>query len=195
MENIVDHEVEIRALVDDLAQIKEKIISSQGQFKSKVSIKDIYFCPESATTFEEISMKEIGSFGLRLREIKSGDSVTNELNVKVITRHEDHQAWKECEVKVGSFENMRNILLKTGFKELVLIEKDRETYILDGIEFHLEDIKDFGKGVEAEIMTTHEHAPSAKERIINWFKKLGIPRESILPKSITLLIMKERAFK
>jgi adenylate cyclase class IV len=63
------------------------------------------------------------------------------------------------------------------------------------MEICLEDIVDFGLGIEVEIMTTKEGSESSIQKIKKLLASLGISDEDIVPKSITNMIMHERAFK
>jgi adenylate cyclase class IV len=59
----------------------------------------------------------------------------------------------------------------------------------------VENIVDFGGAVEIEIMCSLGEENKNKQKIINFFKQCNIDDTKIVPKSITNIIMKERAFK
>ena len=85
------------------------------------------------------------------------------------------------------------ILKAAGFKPFCTIKKKRSTYTIDEVSIVLEDIEDFGFGVEAEIMTSKEKENEAKARIDRVFSDIGIGKDKIVKKCITNIIMHERS--
>lgn len=190
-----DHEVELRALLKEKEhqQIFEKLKSVGAVLKDEESLTDIYFCPKEVNSFSGVEMDDVGSFGLRLRKTIKDNHARNDLNIKIITSFADHHAWEEHEVKIDSFNGMKAILKGMGFKPFVTIEKKRSNYLYHNMLVIAEDIKDFGLGIEVEIKTSYEKREEAKEEIKKFLKSIGIGEEKIVPKSITNIIMRERA--
>lgn len=190
-----NHEVELRVLLeeDDRQKIIDKVNEIGAVLKLESRISDRYFCIESAKSFAEVEMDEVGSFSLRLRQTASSNLENCELNIKVITNYGDHHAWEEHEVKINSFEEMSHILKRLGYKIFIEIEKVRTTYVFKGISINIEDIKDFGLAIEYEIITSKDNSESAKEEIMKLMDLMGVSRSKIVPKSITNILMKEKA--
>ncbi len=142
-------------------------------------------------------MDEVGSYSLRLRKLRRGtDKEKFTINTKTIMNRGDHNAWEEHEVEVSDFSEAGRIFNATEFKPFFKLEKERSVYILDNMEISVEDIVDFGGAVEVEVMcSSNGEAIDAKLKIKNFLHKCGINDASIVPKSITNIIMKERAFK
>ena len=188
-------EVEKRALLkeSEYLEISKKLEGLGAELTKKVNIKDIYFCPVNVASFAEIEMDSVGSYSLRLREQKNGNDEEVTLNVKVITQEGDHNSWAEHETIIDSPEAMTDILKAMGFKPFCTIDKSRQVYLLKDMEISLENIKDFGLGIEAEIKTSMEKSNEAKIRIDDVFKRLGIPSDQIVPKSLTNIIMKQKS--
>ena len=65
--------------------------------------------------------------------------------------------------------------------------------MLEGVSISLENIKDFGLGIEAEIMTTKDKEDSAKAKIDEVLSEIGIGSSKVVEKSITNIIMREKA--
>ena len=147
----------------------------------------------NVTSFAEIEMDSVGSYSLRLREQNKGNDKEVTLNVKVITQEGDHNSWAEHETRIGSSESMKDILKAMGFKPFCTINKSRQIYLLEDMEISLENIRDFGLGIEAEVKTSMEKSNEAKAKIDNLFKRLGIPSDQIVPKSLTNIIMKQKS--
>ncbi len=189
-------EVEKRALLNnsEYEAVKDKLIALGAFDEGVVNINDIYFCKNDAKSFSEIEMKEVGSFSLRLREqSEEGKPKETMMNVKVITKQNDHNSWEEHEILVGSVDEANAILKAIGFKPFCTIKKKRLTYRLEGVSIALENIEDFGPGIEVEIMTTKDKEDLAKSKIDEVFSKIEIESSKIVEKSITNIIMHEKA--
>lgn len=189
-------EVEIRARIEDIGTFKNILKEQGAEFNTSVYICDIYFCSRAAAKVEDVEMDAVGSYSLRLRKAKKGDEKERvTLNTKTIINHGDHNAWEEHEVAVDDFSEVAKILNTTEFKPFFKLEKTRYTYRLNDMEICVEDIADFGGAVEVEIMCASGNESSAKEKIKAFLKQCNIGEDKIVPKSITNIIMKERAFK
>lgn len=190
-------EVEIRAHLGDTKSFKKNIKKLGAKPVTSLYICDIYFCKKTAKKVEDIEMDEVGSYSLRLRKLKKG--ATKEkftINTKTITNYGDHNAWEEHEVEVSNFSEPAKIFTATEFKPFLKLEKERFIYTLDNMEICVENIVDFGGAVEIEIMCSNsEEVIEAKQKIKNFLNKCGMDNTSIVSKSITNIIMKERAFK
>ncbi len=196
MERVNTQEVEKRALLDrsEYDAVSKRLKELGASHEGMASVKDTYFCGKEVESFSEIEMRELGSFSLRLRE-QSEENKRGEatLNVKVITKRNDHNSWEEHETPVGNINEAAKILKASGFKPFCTINKRRSTYVLDGIAIVLEDIEDFGLGIEAEIMTSKEKEEEAKARIDRTLSDIGVRKDKIVEKSITNIIMHEKA--
>jgi len=190
-------EVEIRARLDDIKSFKKLIERVEAKPVASLYVCDIYFCKKTAKKVEDVEMDEVGSYSVRLRKIRKGTSKEKfTINTKTITHHGDHNAWEEREVEVNDFSEVVKIFNTMEFKPFFKLEKERFVYTLDNMEVCVEDIVDFGGAVEVEIMcSNNEEAVEAKRKIKDFLHKCNINDESIVPKSITNIIMKERAFK
>ncbi len=190
-------EVEKRALLNssEYIAIKEKLERLGASKNGKIHLKDVYFCSNNVRSFSEVEMDAVGSFSLRIREQSKNEKDPEEvtINAKIITRKGDHNSWEEHETKVRSAYEASAIFKAIGFKPFCTIEKDRLTYKLDGVNILLEDIKDFGLGIEAEIITTKDESDAAKAKIDNTMAKIGITNSKIVEKSITNIIMREKS--
>lgn len=192
-----DQEIEIRALIKGGSKnsIREKIIKSGAISKGIRSIHDVYYCDKSCQKVEDAEMNKVGSYSVRIRkEIKDGVTSIS-YNKKTITTEGDHNSWKEEEEPREDFENAKQEMLDSGYKFFFDLDKDREKFVLDDMEICLEDIKDFGLGIEVEVMATQEESEEVKQKIKTFLKSIDVQEEDIVPKSITNIIMHQRAFK
>jgi len=188
-------EVELRASLNSEQHILllKKMKMEGASLLRSIDIFDEYWCPLATKSFADIEMNKIGSYSLRLRKLNYGGKECICLNTKVIASENDHNAWEEHEISVDSFNEGREILRAIGLKPFFVLEKIRTDYKVYDAIFSLEDIRDFGKAVEAEIIATSDKVPSAKKRLRGLFEKFGISESQIFPKSITNILMHKRA--
>jgi len=186
-------EIELRALLTPAQKNKlQKMLAGEEYvFVKEVKVLDAYFCPHSVKQFSEIEMDSVGSFSLRLRQSIQGSEKKNELNIKVITKFGDHQAWDEHEVRVDDYKQMAMILKAIGFKVFFEFTKVRRVFRRERCTIFLEDIKKFGSCVEIEIMAPANKAESAKSEIKDLLRQLGVADNQIVKKSVTNLLMRK----
>lgn len=188
-------EVELRALVADPKAFQEKLRQKGAEYVSSSYLKDVYFCDKKANAVADVEMDEVGSYSLRLRVARKGETETVSLNTKTITSEGDHNAWEEHEVKIDNFREAALILATTEFKPFFELEKHRHTYQFSGMEILVEEITDFGGAIEVEIMCVPGEEGVSKAKIRNLLvNELGLSESEIVPKSVTNIIMKQRAF-
>ncbi len=188
-------EVELRALVRDYTTVRENIEKFGAKFIGLSSLHDIYFCSKPISSAEEAEMNEVGSYSLRLRKYSKNKVKSITLNTKTITKKGDHHAWEEHETEVENFTETARILLATEFKPFFELKKIRYEYKLGNLRIYVEDIEDFGGALEVEILTSPGTEEAAKIKIMEFFGKIGLSEEDVVPKSITNIVMKQRAFK
>ncbi|MBP9749524.1 MAG: CYTH domain-containing protein [Candidatus Pacebacteria bacterium] len=112
-----------------------------------------------------------------------------------MTTEGDHTAWEEHEVKIENFREAALILATTKFMPFFALEKHRHTYEFDGMKILVEEITDFGGAIEAEIMCIPGKEEPLKAKIRNLLiHELGLNELEIVPKSVTNIILKQRAF-
>jgi predicted adenylyl cyclase CyaB len=188
-------EVELRALVKDAELFQNQLKEKGAEYKNSSYLCDIYFCEKNATSVADVEMDEIGSYSLRLRVARKNDVETITINTKTITNTGDHNAWEEHEIVVDNFKEAALILSMTEFKPFFKLEKHRHTYIINEMEVLVEDITDFGGAIEVEIMCVPGDEEESKGQIKSLLlNELGLSESDIVPKSVTNIIMKQRAF-
>lgn len=192
---IKNREVELRALLTDVDTINKFIRKMGGKYIGTSFLHDIYFCSKAIFSVEEAEMNEVGSYSLRLRKYCKNKIESVTLNTKTITKQGDHHAWEEHETKVSNFLETAHILLLTEFKPFFELKKTRYEYKFKGIGIFIEEIEDFGSAIELEILTVPGKEEVSKDKLLAFLVKLGLSKDDILPKSVTNIIMKQRAFK
>lgn len=155
------------------------------------TIVDDYFCDKKCKSFAETAMKDVGSYGLRIREKTEDGQTESQLNIKVITEEDNHRSWEEHETEVGDAEEMANILDALGFKSFYSFKKERAVYKLDDLEILIEDIEDFGPIIEIEGKTRFEDSAQMEDKIVKFLEKLKLDPSDIVPKSVTYILMEK----
>jgi len=190
------HEVEFRALItpEVFSSILEKAKGSTEQaVTGPLFIVDAYFCAKTVTSFKEIEMDKVGSYSLRLRKEEADGKETSTMNTKIIRSEGDHNAWLEHEIGISSFDEGERILGAIGFKKFFELRKNRYSFNDNGVHICLEDIVDFQPAIEVEIMTTNDGIEKAKKDLLTYLSKHGIDEQMIVKKSVTNILMRERA--
>ena len=190
------HEVEYRALISE--EIFKRLLDKgkkecKKSFHGPLKIQDNYFCPKHVKTFKEVEMDDVGSYSLRLRREVKDKKTSISLNTKIIKKVGDHNAWLEHEANLSSYEEGKMILEAIGFKSFFEFIKKRYSFNDKSIHVCLEDIENFQPAIEIEIMTTEDNTENAKKTLLDYLSKNGIEKDSIVKKSITNILMHERA--
>lgn len=194
-------ETEIRAVLTNTQrkQLDEKLITLGARKQDTQTIIDVYYCPQTITSFNQIEMDAVGSYSLRLRRVKNKNGMSKiEWNIKQLTEQGDHTAWAEYEVKIPNFDTVDQMIKIMGFKPYVTIEKTRYVYSMTGVNkqgysFLIDDIQDFGPILEVESFSTRDNVKASKNFIFNFMSSIGITQEQIAPKSVTNMIMRQRS--
>jgi len=183
-------EIEVRAFIKNFKSIKMKLKGLSCKRISKTKIIDTWFCKQEAKSFNDIRMDSVGSTGIRVREVKGK---LPELNVKTITRVNDHNVFEELETSFADMDAMEKILLRLGFKPFCRISKKREAFSLGEMTINLEDIEGLPPCIEVEIIANKSYG-SKLRKINKLLSKLGISEKDRIKKSITALYMEKFSF-
>lgn len=189
-------EVEVRARISPKQKnaLARALKERRAVFAGNEQFIDCYLCPSAVKSFSEIAMDKVGSYSLRIRKKVVNQHTVVEINTKTITTHGDHSAWEEHEIQVDSFEEALAIFEAVGFKIFFRLKKQRASYALNQMSVLIEDVADFGSVIEVEVLTTAAEAEKVKESIRAFLHEIGITKEQIAPKSITSILMREKAF-
>jgi len=167
-----DREIELKFSLEDheFLRIKEKL-KQIAEFGKLTEQKDEYFTPahrnfmEPRFPFEFLSIRQRGEKTI--------------LNYKYfypenseVTTHCD-----EFETLTEDPEKIRKIFLAIGMKPLVIVKKNRETYIHDDFEIALDTVEELGHFIEIEAMK-HENVEQTRKKLFDFAKSLGIISET-----------------
>lgn len=185
-------EVEIKAKIEQsqIKSIRKTLLALGAIFKEKIKENDIYF---TAPYCDFIKTKEC----LRIRErdghleLTYKGPTTKEMNDK-------KQFWKqEINIPIGSSKKDVQILLESlGFKKVVEVAKERESFILDNQEIEIDYVKNAGWFVEIEaIINNPKKRQGALDKNIVLLRKIGVDDKNIVEKPYRDIVLEISKFK
>lgn len=128
--------------------------------------KDIYYNPAHR---DFLSKKPISEW-LRLRESKKGFS----LNYKK-WHNEDGNKTVSCdefETKIGDIESFKKLFESLNFKELITVEKIRNSWNYKNTEIAIDEVKELGNFIEIEAKGDFENIEEAKKHLYLILKEI-----------------------
>ena len=163
-------EVEVKAPVEDLSLIEEKIASLGGGFVKEQIQKDTYF---NAPDRDFAETDE----ALRIREIDGETHLTYKGPKQSLTT----KTRREIEFPVEA--EMSDVLDKLGYKARGFVEKKRRVFKMDELTVVLDEVAGLGQYIEIESTN-----PEDEEAIFTLLEKLGVKKESCTLKSYLELL-------
>jgi adenylate cyclase class 2 len=162
-----DIEIEVKFPLKNTAELAARLNSIAKLAKKDVFQKDTYFIPAHRNF---LAVKRPYEW-LRLRETAKGAHFNYKHfypeNVEV-TEYCD-----EFETNVESADAIRKILASLDFKDVVVVEKKRSTWMFKDVEIAIDDIKGLGPYIEAEAKKEFETPKKAKEYLRAILKEIG----------------------
>ena len=173
-------EIEIRAKVDNLKELEEKIINLGATLVDKKNQIDKYFG-------EIILFKKLGySFLMRVRD---------EGNKKFLTyksaKSKRDGVWEEYELNIDDEITAETMLKAMGLEKIIEVEKNRIEYKLNGLTICLDTIKDLGNFIEIESLNDND---LNKDKLKKLMDELDIKENQIIHKGyVTMLLLKNNS--
>ncbi|MCL1865571.1 MAG: class IV adenylate cyclase [Spirochaetes bacterium] len=154
-------EIEIKCYCDNDNNVKKKLTEIGAQFIDRRFENDIYFNHPSknfADTDEALRLRTIGE---RTIITYKGPKVSKISKARI-----------EYETEVEDYPSMKNILLKLGFVESGIVEKERHRYSFNGMEISIDYVE--GLGTFVEIEKIGELKEEAEKELFNTAERLGL---------------------
>jgi len=173
-------EIEIRAEINNIADIEKKLIGLGAKLVKRKKQVDKYF--------GEINLfKKIGySFMMRVRN--EGDK--NYLTYKGAASKKDG-VWEEYEFEIVNGDVAQKMLTAMGLEEIIQVRKNRIEYKLDNLSICLDNIAELGNFIEIESQDDNDVDKAELKKIM---EKLNINENKIINKGyITLLLIKNKS--
>jgi len=193
-------EVEIKVQISDPDLLRKKFEEHHGSYKFFLKHEDIYYnMPKGLRNFEKTDE------ALRLRTSIRFDK-NNRYNPQELDYYLTYKGKKldeltktreEIDIKIEDNEKMKELLNLLGFREVLVIKKERELY-----EFKWDDRKiivllDYipilkQYFIEVEYLSkSKEEIEESRERLFGFLKSLGLNKNDSIRKSYLELIMEK----
>jgi len=174
-------EIEVKAPITNLQTIKNRIKEIGGKILFKGQQIDIYFqhpCKNFEETDEALRIRKIGEEAYLTYK---GSRIKSNLKARL-----------EIETPIPDFNSMKKILLKLGFKPVMEIRKNRETWLIDNMRINLDEVEKLGKFIEIEVIS--KEIEEGEKKILGLLKKLGIKKNEIIKKTYFEMIKETKNF-
>ncbi len=166
-------EIEAKIKVDDFEQIRDALEKSGAKLKHNCHHRDYYFDDTDRRMQKQDKC-------LRIRRLTVGDDEKVFLTYKGPKEPSALKSRKEFEVEVSCEITMLDILASLNFDDVLIIDKQREIWLLDDCEIGLDTIGNLGKFVEIE-------GPTEKA-VDNVIEKLGFDKSAHIQQSYASMI-------
>ena len=165
-------EIEIKAKINNLAEIRDKLLAQgANKFADKHQL-DVYLSPPHKSFFKT-------PYYLRVRnDFKTKKDVFEYIVCK--KGFGDTSVSEEKEVGVADGRQLLSILKDLDFTENCRIEKQREVFELNDFEIVLDKVKDLGNFIEVEVDAELEDEPKERKRIVAFLNELGVSEEAFI---------------
>ena len=174
-----DKEIELKFIINE--EIKNAILSDNNENFVKLStsrVVDTYYIPY----FRDFEINGETMECVRIREDKNGFTLT----YKKIHRECNPVYCDEFETKIDDKDQMEKLLFALGFSVQMKIDKTRQSYRMNNLEFDFDTIENLGEHLEIEIKDEN----MSVEDIYNFVSKYGLTKNDVTYKGIQVL-MKE----
>ncbi len=157
-------EIEIKFKINNLDNLKNKLIESGSVLSEELYQKDTVFVP----TLKDTSNGE-GKMFIRIRKENDKTELTLKKQSSKIMQS------KEIEFEVSNYESAKDFLLTLGLEEWVTVEKRRVKTKYKGFNICMDIVTRLGVFVEVEIITEEENKTDYYEnKILEVCHELGI---------------------
>jgi len=172
-------EIEIKARVKSLDDIKKKILTLGGKPERKISQIDIYYG-------EHLLYKKLGyPFMVRVRQ-EGGKAL---FTYKGAALKADG-IWEEIEFGIDNADKGLKMLRAMGLEKIVKISKKREEFRLNNFGICLDRIEGLGDFIELELISDDEPKKIQKKLVV-FMKKLGVSPEKVIKKGYVYLLLEK----
>tara|TARA_Y100000031_G_C8194943_1_gene373220 strand:+ start:834 stop:1379 length:546 start_codon:yes stop_codon:yes gene_type:complete len=171
-------EVEVKAKINNIDEIKSKLINLSCEFSETLVQKDRIYLHKS------IEFKDIkkGTVILRIRDSNGKYFMTLK---KQLENELDNI---EKETSIDSQEQAHEILKYLDFHEVVNVTKKRIKCKYGNLEICIDEVNELGCFIEVEKLTNDEDSLKIQKELFQFLEKLGIKKENQVFKGYDTLI-------
>ncbi len=168
-------EIEVKARVDDLSELREKLLEAGAESLGSNRQEDVYF-QHPARDFAR------SDEALRLRKQEGRCTLTYKgPRIEEVTKTRE-----ELKVEVSDFEEAKVLLEKLGFEEVSWVRKHRDYYTLKGFKVMLDMVDGLGSYVEVE-KPGESYEP---RELLEFLGELGIGEDAVERRSYLGLLLR-----
>jgi len=177
-------EIEVKAQVADLEEIKSKLVQLGCVFSEPVIQHDVIFVDDNYGPFDEF---QPGKNLLRIRE--SGGTFL--FTIKQPASNEFDSI--EYETKIDDPEEMKKAITLMGFHAMAEVHKTRTKAKLNEWEICLDAVEGLGSFIELEEIAEDPDAEEIQEKMFSLLESLGVTRKDRVTHGYdTLVYMKNK---
>ncbi|MFX1387756.1 MAG: class IV adenylate cyclase [Promethearchaeota archaeon] len=191
-------EVEIKVRISNPEQIRIKFEEHNGIYKNSLLHEDIYYnMPKGLRDFKETdeALRLRKSIEFNKNEVGKGQIINHYITYKGKKIDVSTKTREELEIKIEDIENMKTLLKKLGFQEILTIKKERELYEFEFKNYYIEVLIDYlpilnQHFIEVEfLLDSSENLEDSKDILFDFLDLLGINREQSIRESYLELIV------
>ncbi|MDD5696392.1 MAG: class IV adenylate cyclase [Candidatus Pacebacteria bacterium] len=179
MANNINQEIEVRLQVDDDIEPLLEFFKRVAKFLEKSNQVDFYFdSPQKTFIYTDPKGYKNADEWLRVRISKK-----NSICYKKWYR--DKNTGKslyadEIEINIEDGKKLITLLERLGFKQISVIEKNRESWKYGDFRFDCDKIKGLGSFIEIEFTGKINDSTKGRKKIFNLLKDLGIKNWKVI---------------
>lgn len=163
------NEVEVKAKVENLGQVREKLVQLGCQFSPPIRQEDKIFIHESIN-FSDL---DEGTIVLRIRRSKN-------ILLTLKKKLGNELAHIEREIQIDKAEEAEEMLELMSFKEVVNVNKTRSEAKYQGMTICLDSVDTLGNFIEVEKITDKNNIDEIQEELYKFLEGIGIGKEKIV---------------
>jgi adenylate cyclase class 2 len=151
-------ESELKVRVDRLVDIERRIVELGGTFEGEELQTDVYYqhpCRDFSKTDEAVRVRYAGK---RVELTYKGPRMKGEVKRR-----------EEINLHIGEGD-VKTLLSRLGFKEVVRVNKRRRNYLFEGVRISLDMVEGLGEFIEVELLRK-----LGTERLKELLERVGIP--------------------
>ncbi len=167
MSQLKDVEIELKFPLLNHKAVSQRLACLATPKKKNDVQKDTYFVPLNRNFLAKNPVSE----WLRIRETNRSCTINykhwhNEKNKKTIV-------CDEFETGIENPETLKKILVSLDFKEIVIVEKRRNTWEHKGVNIAIDEVKDLGFFIEVETKGSLSNITKAKQGLYSVLADVG----------------------
>lgn len=181
----IEVEVKIPLSAKEFSQLKQAL-EARAKFEKKTLQVDEYYTPAHKNflnfefPFEWLSIRKRGDKAILNYKHFHPENVE-------ITTHCD-----EFETEVKNIESLEKLLKALDFKQLVVVEKERELFNAGDFEISLDSVRNLGYFVEIEALKSFGSVEDTRKKIFSFAQSFGLDVFSSDKRGYPFMLLKKK---